>query len=125
MNIQFIAGIAVIAAAPADSRKLYVGSLGLPLEASEGSDYFHSEQIGGSKHFGVWPLSQAAQAASGARRGRTTAPSRKQVSSSKSRTPTPSRPRRRSCAATASRSCTTRAPSRGGRRSRGCSRSKY
>jgi catechol 2,3-dioxygenase-like lactoylglutathione lyase family enzyme len=65
MNVQFIAGIAVIAADPAESRKLYVGSLGLPLEASEGSDYFHSEHIGGSKHFAVWPLSQAAQACFG------------------------------------------------------------
>jgi catechol 2,3-dioxygenase-like lactoylglutathione lyase family enzyme len=65
MNVQFIASIAVIAADPAESRKLYVGSLGLPLEASEGSDYFHSERIGGSKHFAVWPLSQAAQACFG------------------------------------------------------------
>jgi catechol 2,3-dioxygenase-like lactoylglutathione lyase family enzyme len=65
MNVQFIASIAVIAADPAESRKLYVGSLGLPLEASEGSNYFHSEHIGGSKHFGVWPLSQAAQACFG------------------------------------------------------------
>jgi catechol 2,3-dioxygenase-like lactoylglutathione lyase family enzyme len=65
VNVQFIASIAVIAADPAESRKLYVGSLGLPLEASEGSDYFHSEDIGGSKHFAVWPLSQAAQACFG------------------------------------------------------------
>jgi hypothetical protein len=125
MNVQFIASIAVIAADPAESRKLYVGSLGLPLEASEGSDYFHSEHIGGSKHFAVWPLSQAAQGpASGPRSGRATAPSLRQVSSSKSRTPMQSRPGRRSCAATASRSCTTRAPSRGDRQSPGCSRSR-
>jgi catechol 2,3-dioxygenase-like lactoylglutathione lyase family enzyme len=65
MKVQFIASIAVVAADPAESRKLYVGSLGLPLEASEGSDYFHSEHIGGSKHFAVWPLSQAAQACFG------------------------------------------------------------
>ena len=65
MDVQFIAGIAVIAADPAESRKLYVGSLGLPLEAGEGSDYFHSERIEGSKHFGVWPLSEAAQACFG------------------------------------------------------------
>jgi hypothetical protein len=65
MNVQFIAGIAVIAADPAESRKLYVGSLGSPLEAIEGSDYFDSEHIGGSKHSAVWPLSQAAQACFG------------------------------------------------------------
>ena len=34
----------------------------LPLEASPGSDYFHSERIEGSKHFGVWPLWEGAQA---------------------------------------------------------------
>lgn len=65
MNVQFIASIAVIAPDPAESRKLYIDALGLPLEAGEGDDYFHSEHIGGSKHFGVWPLTQAAQACFG------------------------------------------------------------
>ena len=65
MKVQFIASMAVIAPDPAKSRELYVDALGLPLEASEGDDYFHSEQIGGSKHFGVWPLTQAAHACFG------------------------------------------------------------
>ena len=65
MNVQFIASMAVIAPDPAESRKLYIDALKLPLEASEGDDYFHSEHIAGSKHFGVWPLSQAAQACFG------------------------------------------------------------
>jgi catechol 2,3-dioxygenase-like lactoylglutathione lyase family enzyme len=65
MNIEFIAGFAVITADPAQSRGLYVEALGLPLEASEGSDYFHSERVGGAKHFGVWPLAEAAQACFG------------------------------------------------------------
>ena len=65
MNVLFIAGIAVVAPDPAKSRELFVGALGLPLEANPGYDYFHSERIGGSKHFGVWPLSQAAQACFG------------------------------------------------------------
>jgi catechol 2,3-dioxygenase-like lactoylglutathione lyase family enzyme len=65
MNIQFIAGMAVITPDPPESSKLYIEALGLPLEASEGSDYFHSEQIAGSKHFAVWPLTQAAQACFG------------------------------------------------------------
>ena len=39
--------------------------LGLPLKASPGSDYFHSERINGAKHFGVWPLAEAAQACFG------------------------------------------------------------
>jgi catechol 2,3-dioxygenase-like lactoylglutathione lyase family enzyme len=62
MKVLFIASIATIARDPAESRKLFVETLGLPLE---GDDYAHSEKIGGSKHFGVWPLAQAAQACFG------------------------------------------------------------
>lgn len=65
MNVVFITGVAVVAADPAQSRELFVEALGLPLEASPGSDYFHSEQVGGCKHFGVWPLAQAAEACFG------------------------------------------------------------
>jgi catechol 2,3-dioxygenase-like lactoylglutathione lyase family enzyme len=65
MDIEFIAGFAVIAPEPATSRSLYVDALGLPLEAGPGSDYFHSEQIAGARHFGVWPLAEAAQACFG------------------------------------------------------------
>ena len=65
MDIEFIAGFAVIAPDPATSRGLYVDALGLPLEASAGSDYFHSEGIAGARHFGVWPLAEAAQACFG------------------------------------------------------------
>ena len=65
MKIEFITSVAVITADPPESRKLYVDALGLPLEAAEGDDYFHSEDIDGSKHFGVWPLTQAARACFG------------------------------------------------------------
>jgi catechol 2,3-dioxygenase-like lactoylglutathione lyase family enzyme len=65
MDIVFVASIAVIAVDPPKSRELYLSALGLPLEASEGDDYFHSERIDGCKHFGVWPLTQAAQACFG------------------------------------------------------------
>jgi len=65
MDVQFIASVAVITADPVQSRRLYMDALGLPLQAAEGDDYFHSESIGGSKHFGVWPLTQAAQACFG------------------------------------------------------------
>ncbi len=64
MDIQFIAGFAVVTPEPAESRELYVDALGLPLEQADG-EYFKSESIDGSKHFGVWPLSQAAQACFG------------------------------------------------------------
>ncbi len=65
MEIAFITSVAVIAADPSESRKLYVGALGLPLEGENEDGYYHSEKIGGSKHFGVWPLSQAAEACFG------------------------------------------------------------
>jgi hypothetical protein len=45
VNVQFIASMSVIAPDPPTSRKLYVDALGLPLEASEGDYYFHSEHI--------------------------------------------------------------------------------
>jgi catechol 2,3-dioxygenase-like lactoylglutathione lyase family enzyme len=65
MQIEFIASFAPVTADPAGSRALYVDALGLPLEHDEGDDYIHSEAIGGSRHFGVWPLTQAAQACFG------------------------------------------------------------
>jgi catechol 2,3-dioxygenase-like lactoylglutathione lyase family enzyme len=65
IDIQFIASIAVITPDSRRSRELFVDALGLPLAAGPGSDYFHSEGIAGSKHFGVWPLSQAAEACFG------------------------------------------------------------
>src|ERR671929_627168 len=63
MQIEFIASVAIVARDAAHSRKLFVDTLGLPLEGED--DYLHSEQIGGSKHFGVWPLQQAAEACFG------------------------------------------------------------
>ncbi len=66
MQIEFIASMAVITPDPAQSRRLYIEALGLPLEGAQADDeYLHSERIEGSKHFGVWPLSQAAQACFG------------------------------------------------------------
>jgi catechol 2,3-dioxygenase-like lactoylglutathione lyase family enzyme len=65
MDVQFITSVAVVTSDPQKSRDLFVDALGLPLEASPGSDYFHSERIEGSKHFGVWPLSEAARACFG------------------------------------------------------------
>jgi catechol 2,3-dioxygenase-like lactoylglutathione lyase family enzyme len=62
MEIEFIASFATITQDPAASRALYVDALGLPLE---GDDYLHSEDIAGSNHFGLWPLTQAAQACFG------------------------------------------------------------
>jgi catechol 2,3-dioxygenase-like lactoylglutathione lyase family enzyme len=66
VHIESITSVAVIAAEPEASRQLYVGGLGLPLEHAEGDEYLHSENIPGTKSFGVWPLARAAQACFGA-----------------------------------------------------------
>jgi catechol 2,3-dioxygenase-like lactoylglutathione lyase family enzyme len=65
MNIQFLSGVAVIAPDPPASRRLYVDALGLPLEGAGDDEYHHTAQLAGSRHFGVWPLSQAAEACFG------------------------------------------------------------
>ena len=65
MDVQFITGMAVITPDAEQSRAFYVSALGLPLQAADGDDYLHSEDIDGARHFGVWPLRQAAQACFG------------------------------------------------------------
>jgi len=65
MEVIFVASGAVIAPDPARRRQLSVDALGLPLEAAKSSEYWHSEQLAGSKSFGIWPLSEAAQACLG------------------------------------------------------------
>lgn len=67
MNIQFIASVAVIAADPPATRRLYVDALGLPLQSHGGDEYIWTDKLKGAKHFGVWPLSQAAEACFGTR----------------------------------------------------------
>ena len=65
MNVLFIASTSVVVADPPQSRKLFVDTLGLPLEKYEADEYYSTEAIPGSRHFGVWPLSQAAEACFG------------------------------------------------------------
>lgn len=65
MNILFVASVAIVTPQPARSRKLFVDALSLPLKRQDGDDYYFSEDIPGAKHFGVWPLSQAAEACFG------------------------------------------------------------
>jgi hypothetical protein len=66
MKVQYIASTAIITPDTATSRALFIDALGLPLApAAPGDDYLMSDTIDGSKHFGVWPLSQAAEACFG------------------------------------------------------------
>ena len=63
MNVLFISGFATITPNPDASARFYVDTLGLPLTNDNG--YRHSNEIDGAKHFGVWPLSAAAQSCFG------------------------------------------------------------
>jgi catechol 2,3-dioxygenase-like lactoylglutathione lyase family enzyme len=63
MKIEFIASVALITTDPPRDRKLFVEALGLPLDGA--GDYIFSGEIEGSRHFGVWPLKEAAQACFG------------------------------------------------------------
>lgn len=62
MDVLFVAGFAPIVDDTEASKKLYVDALGLPLE---GEEYVHTEKLEGVKHFGLWPLSMAAQSCFG------------------------------------------------------------
>ncbi len=68
MDIRFVSSFSVVTSDPAADQALFVGALGLPLhppEGAAGEDYVFSEEVPGCKHFGVWPLSEAAQACFG------------------------------------------------------------
>jgi catechol 2,3-dioxygenase-like lactoylglutathione lyase family enzyme len=62
MDVLFVAGVAVISADPVASQTLYEDALGLDLE---GDAYRSTFSLEGTKHFGVWPLDQAATACFG------------------------------------------------------------
>jgi hypothetical protein len=66
MNILFISSVSLISNAGAKTKDLLINTFGLSLKPAQADDdYVYSEKIGGSKHFGVWPLSQAAEACFG------------------------------------------------------------
>lgn len=64
MNIVAIAGMAVITKDAKASAALYRDLLGLPLQEM-GGDYIAMSHFDGAKHFGLWPLSAAAQSCFG------------------------------------------------------------
>jgi catechol 2,3-dioxygenase-like lactoylglutathione lyase family enzyme len=65
MRTLFLSSVSVIVADPPEARSLFTDALGLTLAGPEGDDYVFTDSLDGSKHFGVWPLTQAAQACFG------------------------------------------------------------
>jgi catechol 2,3-dioxygenase-like lactoylglutathione lyase family enzyme len=64
MDILFVAGFSPIAAQTPASVAFYRDTLGLPLEAVQG-DYVAVDGFDGTRHLGVWPLSDAARSCYG------------------------------------------------------------
>jgi catechol 2,3-dioxygenase-like lactoylglutathione lyase family enzyme len=64
MNILFLTSVAPIVRDGEASRTFYGDALGLGFEGQEG-DYVFTHELEGVKHFGLWPLSEAAGACFG------------------------------------------------------------
>ncbi len=64
MDVQFLTSIAPIVPDPEASRSFYADALGLSFEG-QGGDYVFTHELEGTKHFGLWPLSEAANACFG------------------------------------------------------------
>src|ERR1700722_18779087 len=64
MDVQFVTSIAPIVRDLEASRSFYADALGLDFEGQEG-DYVFTHELEGTKHFGLWPLSEAATACFG------------------------------------------------------------
>jgi catechol 2,3-dioxygenase-like lactoylglutathione lyase family enzyme len=64
MDVQFVASVAPIVRDAHAARSFYRGALGLSFEGEAG-DYLFTHRLEGTKHFGLWPLSEAAQACFG------------------------------------------------------------
>ena len=66
MKVLFISSLSLISHDSAATRNLLTSTFGLPLEPSQPDpEYVFSERLEGCKHFGVWPLKQAAVACFG------------------------------------------------------------
>ena len=64
MEVQFVASVAPIVRDADAARLFYRDALGLSFEGEEG-DYVFTQNLEGTKHFGLWPLSEAASACFG------------------------------------------------------------
>jgi catechol 2,3-dioxygenase-like lactoylglutathione lyase family enzyme len=64
VDVQFVTSIAPIARDVGAARAFYRDALGLSFEGSDG-DYVFTHNLEGAKHFGIWPLAEAATACFG------------------------------------------------------------
>lgn len=64
MDVQFVASIAPIVRDADATRLFYQDALGLSFEGGEGG-YLFTHKLEGTKHFGLWPLSEAANSCFG------------------------------------------------------------
>ncbi|HEX3327296.1 MAG TPA: VOC family protein, partial [Actinomycetota bacterium] len=64
MDVLFVASVAPIVRDLEATRSFYRDGLGLSFEGQEG-DYLFTHKLEGTKHFGLWPLSEAATACFG------------------------------------------------------------
>ena len=64
MQVQFVTSIAPIVTDVEAARAFYRDALGLSFEGEDG-DYAFTSKLEGTKHFGLWPLGEAATACFG------------------------------------------------------------
>lgn len=64
MDVQFVTSVAPIVRDTKASRSFYADALGLTFEGEAG-DYVFTHHLEGTKHFGLWPISEAANACFG------------------------------------------------------------
>ena len=70
MDVRFISSFSIITGRPDADRRLFAGALDLPLHPPEGAEadgtgYLFTDTVEGAKHFGLWPLGEAAEACFG------------------------------------------------------------
>jgi catechol 2,3-dioxygenase-like lactoylglutathione lyase family enzyme len=64
MNVLFVTSVAPIVRDAEASRSFYRDALGVSFEGQDG-DYMFTHKLEGAKHFGLWPLAEAANACFG------------------------------------------------------------
>ena len=113
LEIEFLATVAVIAPDPPASRKLYVDTLGLPLEGLGSDGYHHSERSAGARGSACGRCRRRPRLASGPLSGRLSGLFLRSASSSMSPTRRRSARRQTICSRPATSFCIPRARSHG------------